>query len=186
MDNQDNFLINNYLESEDEKYLEVLINKYLKSVYNFIYQYLKNEKDSEDITQEAFLKVWKNLKKFDQNKNFKTWIFVIAKNTCLDFLKKKKPILLENYKNEDENNFLENIPDEKESIDIKIDNKILIEKINTILNSLPLKYKLVITMHYTENLSIEEISEILKESPNTIKSRLRRGILYLKKELNAP
>ena len=104
----------------------------------------------------------------------------------MDFLKKKKPILLENYKNEDENNFLENIPDEKEPIDIKINNKILIEKINTSLNSLPLKYKLAITMHYTEDLSIEEISEILKESPNTIKSRLRRGILYLKKELNAP
>ncbi len=87
----DQKLIANYLAG-DEKSLEILINRYLRPIYSFVYRHVGNGEVAEDITQEVFVKVWRNLKKFDQNKSFKTWIFTIAKNTSFDFFKKKKAI----------------------------------------------------------------------------------------------
>jgi len=86
---RDEQLIANYLKG-DEELLEVLVRRYFKLIYNFVYQYTGSLEDSEDITQEVFVKVWRNFRKFNQKKSFKTWIFSIAKNTAIDFLRKKK------------------------------------------------------------------------------------------------
>ncbi|MBU4479872.1 sigma-70 family RNA polymerase sigma factor, partial [Patescibacteria group bacterium] len=88
MKNSDIKIINRYLKG-DEKSFEMLVQNYIKSVYSFAYKYTKNTSESEGITQEVFIKVWKNIKKFDQKKSFKTWIFAITKNTALDYIKKK-------------------------------------------------------------------------------------------------
>lgn len=85
----DEQLIARYLKGDEES-LEFLIKKYLQPIYNFVCRYVDNEGNAKDITQEIFVKVWKNLKKFDQKRNFKTWIFSIAKNASIDFLKKEK------------------------------------------------------------------------------------------------
>ncbi|MBI4159946.1 sigma-70 family RNA polymerase sigma factor [Candidatus Wolfebacteria bacterium] len=82
--------MNDWLRIIGEVSLELLIRRYLKPIYGFTYRYVGAGQDTEDVTQETFVKVWRNLKKFDQNKSFKTWIFSIAKNTAIDFLKKKK------------------------------------------------------------------------------------------------
>ncbi|MFA6919366.1 MAG: sigma-70 family RNA polymerase sigma factor, partial [Patescibacteria group bacterium] len=92
----DEQLVQQYL-SGDEKSLEVLIQKYLKPIYNFVYRYVGDMANAEDLTQEVFVKVWKNIKKFDRKKSFKTWIFCIAKNTAFDYLRKKKSIPLSNF-----------------------------------------------------------------------------------------
>ena len=70
----------------------VIVERYVSSIYKFSYRYVRNGPDAEYIAQETFLRAWKSLKKFDQSKNFKTWIFAIAKNASLDLLKKKKPM----------------------------------------------------------------------------------------------
>ena len=56
------------------------------------YQYIKNQGDAEDIVQEAFVKIWKNLKKFDQSKKFKVWFYEIIKNTAIDYVRKYRDI----------------------------------------------------------------------------------------------
>jgi RNA polymerase sigma-70 factor (ECF subfamily) len=89
----DQDLISKYLAG-DEKSLEILIEQYLKPIYSFVYRYTGSASNAEDITQDVFVRVWKNLKKFDQNKKFKTWIFSIAKNAAIDWLRKKKTISL--------------------------------------------------------------------------------------------
>ena len=88
---EDKKLIQQYLKG-DSKSLDFLIAKYLKMIYSFVYKNVGSQSDAEDITQEVFVKVWKNLKKFDQKKSFKPWIFQIAKNTSIDFLRKRKTI----------------------------------------------------------------------------------------------
>jgi RNA polymerase sigma-70 factor (ECF subfamily) len=95
----DKKLIQQYLKG-DEKSLEVLIAKYLKLIYSFVYKNVGDQASAEDITQESFIKVWKNIKKFDQKKNFKPWLFQIAKNTSIDFLRKKKSIPFSRFENE--------------------------------------------------------------------------------------
>ena len=64
----DEQLIFNYLKG-DEKSLEILIKKYLKAIYNFVYRYVENSQEAEDITQETFVKAWRNLKKFNPQKS---------------------------------------------------------------------------------------------------------------------
>src|SRR5579864_3367577 len=102
---KDHELVKQYLKG-DEKSLEVLVAKYLNPIYRFVYSYVKDQQTAEDITQDVFLKVWKNAKKVDKNKNFKSWIYTIAKNTALDFLKKKKSIPFSSFEDADSKNLL--------------------------------------------------------------------------------
>ena len=69
-----------------------------------VYKNVGNQSEAEDITQEVFVKIWKNIKKFDQNRSFKPWIFQIAKNTSIDFLRKKKSIPFSKFENEEGGN----------------------------------------------------------------------------------
>jgi RNA polymerase sigma-70 factor (ECF subfamily) len=86
----DEKLVEAYLKG-DKRALEILIKRYLKAIYNFAYKYVGKE-EAEDVTQEVFLKMWRNLKKFKKEKNFQSWLWTIARNTCFDFLRKKKKI----------------------------------------------------------------------------------------------
>ena len=179
----DEQLIANYFAG-DEKSLEVLILRYLKSIYNFVYRYVNDEHEAEDITQEVFLKMWRNLKKFKKGKNFKTWLFTIAKNTAIDFLKKKKIIPFSEFEKEDgENKFIETLVDPAPSLDEIFEKTEIDEKIYNAINQLPLKYQIVLFLYYNDQLTFQEIAEILGESINTVKSRHRRALFILKKIL---
>ncbi|MCX6813734.1 MAG: sigma-70 family RNA polymerase sigma factor [Candidatus Azambacteria bacterium] len=100
----DEQLVKNYFKG-DEKSLEELIRRYLPLIYNFSRRYAGDPDNAADITQEVFVKVWKNLKKFNTSKNFRVWLFTIAKNTALDWLKKKNALpfsLLKEYQKDEE------------------------------------------------------------------------------------
>jgi len=166
MNYSDQQLMAAYLAGDNEA-LEILIKNYLKPIYNFVYRYIGNVQGAEDITQETFIKVWQNLKKFDQNKKFKTWIFQIAKNTCFDFLKKKKLILVSDFHN----------------FQMAVNPAPCAVEINSLLEQLPLKYRLILFLRYNDHFTFREIAETLGEPLNTIKSRHRRALIMLKKLL---
>ncbi|HRZ95490.1 MAG TPA: RNA polymerase sigma factor [Candidatus Moranbacteria bacterium] len=179
MDCNDNDLIENFLAGDDSAFSE-LVKKYLKPVYNFLYHFVTDREALDDITQETFIKAWKNIGKFDQEKKFKTWIFTIAKNTAYDWLKKKKTIPFSNFTDEEGNNKLDNIGDESilsDELLIRADSaKILEEK----LKVLPDIYRIILIMHYKEDFSLQEIAKILGKPYNTIKSQHQRGLKILK------
>ena len=173
-------LITDYLNGDEES-LEVLIKQYLKPVYGFVYKYTGDVQEAEDITQEVFVKLWKNLKKFDRQKSFKTWIFSIAKNASIDYLRKKKPILFSQFENEkQENRLVNSLADSNPLPDEVFDKKKISEVINATMEKLALKYRLVISLRYNEQFTFREIAEILDEPINTIKSRHRRALRLLK------
>src|ERR1700733_2556258 len=87
----DNDLVLQY-RSGNKKAFEALVERYFAHVFNFITRYTSDQVAAEDIVQETFVKVWKNIKKFDETKNFKSWLFTIARNTSLDWLRKKKAV----------------------------------------------------------------------------------------------
>lgn len=174
-------LINRYLEG-DKKSLEVLIKKYLQPVHNFVRQYVRNEQDAEEITQEVFVKTWRNLKKFDQTKNFKTWIFSIAKNAAIDFIRKKKTVPFSDFENKrGENALTENLvslaPLPAEICE-RADN---INALNAKIEQLSPNHQQVLKLHHDNQLTFEEIAESLGKSLNTVKSWHRRAIIQLKK-----
>ncbi len=180
----DKQLINHYLQG-DEKSLEFLVKRYLKPIYGFVFRQVRDKEIAEDITQETFLKVWRNIKKINKNKNVKSWIFTIAKNTTLDFFKKKKSIPFSSFETKAGKNYvLETLADNlllpdkvSESLEAKQAFMEAVEKLSS-------KYRAIFSLYYYQYFNFREIAEILKEPINTIKSRHRRGILLLKEILN--
>lgn len=179
----DEQLIVDYLAG-DEKSLEILIKRYLKPIYSFSYRYVDNSQDAEDITQEVFVKVWRNLKKFDQSKSFKTWIFHIAKNTSFDLFKKKKAIPFSKFENEEgENTLIETLTDPSPLPNEIFERAGIAEILNVAINQLNPKYRMVLFLRYNDHFTFREIAEALGEPLNTVKSRYRRAIILLKKLL---
>ena len=180
MDNfSDEELVKQYLEG-NKKALEFLIGKYLNPVYTFIYRYFNNQSEAEDAVQEAFLKVWKNIRKFNTDKSFKTWLFTIAKNTALDLLKKKKNLNFSDFDDEDEVNKLEEKITDTNPLPIeKLKAAESKKQIQELLQKLPIKYCSLLTLYFNNDFSLQQISEILGEPLNTIKSRYQRAIKLL-------
>ena len=175
----DNNLIYEYFKG-DEKSLEILVARYLKVIYSFSYKNVGNEAEAEDITQEVFVKVWKNLKKFDQKKDFKPWIFQIAKNTAIDYLRKRKTVPFSNFENESGQNLLtDNLVEKSPNLVETISDKRTME---TILNNLDEKEQKIINLRHKEGFSFNQIAEFLKEPINTVKSRYRRIMIYIKEK----
>ncbi len=180
MDCSDEQLITDYLAG-DEKSLEILIKRYLKPIYSFVYRYVGNGQEVEDITQEVFVKVWRNLKKFDKQKSFKTWIFSIAKNTSIDCLRKKKAVPFSNFENEAGENLLTKTLADPTLLPNEIFEQARIaEMLNAAMNQLTLKYRMVLFLRYNDHFTFREIAEVLGESLNTVKSRHRRALIQLK------
>lgn len=182
MNNDDNQLIKSFL-SGNEKIFEKILEKYLKPVYNFLRTFVNDSDALDDLTQVTFIKAWKNLKSFDTEKNFKTWLFTIAKNTAYDFFKKKKTIPFSSFLNEDGDNILENIKAE-DILPLEILEKAEREQIfEKKLTQLPTDYRSLLMLRYKEDFSLQEISKILDISYNTIKSRHIRALSKFKKIL---
>jgi RNA polymerase sigma-70 factor (ECF subfamily) len=181
--NTDEELIIEYQTGSPEAFKK-LVEKYTSLIYNFT-AHLAGKENATDITQETFIKVWKNINKFDAQKaNFKTWLFTIARNTATDFLRKKKNIFfsdMEISSDEDLNSFSESIPDENLLPDEALQKLQDAEFLNTLISKLSLDHKTVLILYYTEDMTFSQIGEVLNKPTNTIKSQHRRAILELRK-----
>lgn len=180
MSESDEHYIRAYLEG-DENSLNALIKRNIKTVYSFVFHVVGDTNLAEDITQETFVKVWKNIKKYNINKKFKSWIFSIARNTAIDFMRKRKDSIFSDYIDQHgKNSFEENLTDEEPLADEVFLNFQNIDEIKNNIQKLQPIYKEVLFLHYNEELTFDEISTILKCSPNTVRSRHKRAVDKLK------
>jgi len=178
MNLSDKQLIENYLNG-DNGALELLIKRYLKYIYNFAYKNVGDQAMAEDVAQEVFIKVWKNIKKFDLKKEFKPWLFQVAKNTSIDYLRKRKTVPFSWFENEKGQNFLiETIATKSINLLKIFDDK---RTLAIATQSLTVEDQKLLNLRHADEMSFKEISEIFKESVNTIKSRYRRIIINLRK-----
>jgi len=178
----DEQLIALFLEG-NQAALNFLIERYLKRVYNFSLKYVGGEvKSAEDLTQEIFLKVWKNLKKFDPQKSFKVWLFSIARHAGIDYWRRKKiPVFSSLERDDDDSSFAEGIVDETESVVEKINRQELAAQVNQYLARLSEQNQAVLILHYNQQLTFQEIAQLLGQPLDTVKSRHRRALLYLRR-----
>lgn len=179
----DSILVQAYLKGDDDA-LRLLYERHIPGVYNFIARLSPHDIDPEDIVQDAFIKAWRNLKHFDLEKNFKTWIFTIAKNTLLDRLKSNRTVtfsLLEEMKG-DEGPEID--PVDQRPLPDEVLQKLESEKYaSDLLSSLKPATRAVVVMHVFEDLSFREIGEILGEPMDTVKTRYRRAMQALARKL---
>ncbi len=180
-DLSDEQLVSLYLGG-DEVSLQSLVRRHTTGVYNFVSQLVGYGQNAEDVVQEAFIKAWKNLKKFNLDKKFKPWLYRIARNSAIDFLRQQKSTipLVNAYDDEEKDGadyLVDPAPLPLEQA-ISSETKEIIQKL---IHSLPQIYSLVLKLYYLEEFSLPEIAEILDESIDTVKSKHRRALIKLRK-----
>lgn len=185
MKKSDEQLISDYLEG-DEKSLGVLVDRYLVNIYNFAYKLVNDRQAADDITQESFIKAWKNIRKYRQGSNFQNWLLTLTRNTAIDWLRKRKDLSFSTFENEKNVNiFAETLADEELSpleLLTRAEDTIFVQ---ALLNELNPIYRDVLTLRYSSDFTFEEIGELLKRPLHTVKSQHRRALVALRRLLEA-
>lgn len=174
----DKVLIECILEG-DESAFNILFEKYKRKIYLTAYRLLGNHEDASDITQETLIKVYKELKNFRNESSLYTWIYRITINLSLNLIKKKKLRSFFDFEDVDEWLF----KDERQSPELSFRENELSNKIQEAIKKLPEKQRTVFTLRYYDELSYEEISEILGTSIGALKANYFHAINKLQKEL---
>lgn len=165
----------------NEKAFAKLMNRYRDSIYYMLLKMVSNQSDAEDLTIEAFGKAFRNLDSYTPKFAFSTWLFTIATNNCVDFIRKKQmsPAPFDSYQDTIDNvtvNIQSDLPDPEESLI----NHQKIAALKDIVNQLKPRYRSLIQLRYYKEYSYEEIAAELKIPIGTVKAELFRAktLLY--------
>ncbi|EPR65146.1 RNA polymerase sigma factor [Cyclobacterium qasimii] len=176
-------LIDKAVNDKDQQAYASLMKRYKKAVYFMILKMIRGTDDAEDLTMEAFAKAFKNLHKFKKDYTFSTWLFRIATNNTIDFIRKKKlkTMSLNNTMTDDGGNAV-NIDVEDDDNNpqdefIKTQRK---EMVRIFVDKLPAKYRKLVKLRYFDELSYDEIAVELDKPLGTVKAQLHRSreLLY--------
>lgn len=155
----------------------VLVDRYEDRIYSAVLNYVSNPEDAVDIAQDAFLKAYSSLRSFNSSAAFYTWLYRIAINTAIDFLRKRKGKMVESL---DDDKYTE-VGFEPASKDPSVNPVGVAERteqaqvLRKAISKLSDKLRSVVVLHDVEGLSQEEIAEILRVPVGTVKSRVSRG-----------
>lgn len=172
----------------DNGAFEELLLLHQKKVYNLCLRMSANPDDALDLSQEAFLRAWRSLGQYQFEASFSTWLFRLTSNICIDFLRRKKrrqeTSLTENYDDRDEGAEL-SIPDANPLPEQQaITNETKIELARAMEQLAP-DHREILQLRVVEDLPYEQIADILGVRVGTVKSRLARARLSLRKILKA-
>jgi len=162
----------------DQKAFEDLMKKYRKSVYYMLLKMVYNPDDAEDLTQEAFAKAFTSLHKFDSKFAFSTWLFRIATNNCIDFIRKKKLLTYSIDQPVDEDSdrpFFIDIRDKNYNPNEEMIHSQRSQIIHEAVEKLPQRYKILVQMRYFEEKAYEELADELNLPLGTVKAQLHRA-----------
>jgi RNA polymerase sigma-70 factor (ECF subfamily) len=163
----------------DQKAFAELMGRYRDAIYFMLLKMVNNRSDAEDLTIEAFGKAFKNIQQYSPNYAFSTWLFKIASNNCIDYLRKKRTNYVsidgsgngEDRENEPTIHLKDETPDPEEHL-IKEQKALLMR---TIVQKLKPRYRLLIELRYFKEYSYEEIAEELDLPIGTVKAQLFRA-----------
>lgn len=165
------------LNNDEQAYAE-LLKRYKKPVYHMILKMVRNVDDAEDLTIEAFAKAFRNLKRFKKDFTFSTWLFRIATNNSIDFIRKKRletMSLNSSYTDDDGESVNIDVQDENLNPQEETIKAQKIELIRLFVNKLPPKYQRLVRLRYFQEYSYEEIAKELQAPLGTIKAQLHRA-----------
>lgn len=176
--------IKEVLKGDQNAYGEI-VELYKDKVFHLCYRMLGNRHEAEDMAQEAFIRAYVNIARFNLELKFSTWIYRIATNLCIDRIRKKKPDFYLDAEVSGTDGLTmysqvaahTNLPeDDLESMELQT-------TIQREISRLPEKYRSVIVLKYIEELSLKDISEVLDMPLGTVKTRIHRGREALRRQL---
>jgi len=162
----------------DYEAFEILIDKYNERAYAVAFGVMGNHHDASDMTQESFIKVYKNIGKFNFRSSFNTWLYRIVKNTCIDELRKKKRkkvVSLDAGIEGDDGDYFMQVVDEKADIQAKLESEETTELVWSALEKLNEKHRSVLVLADIKGYDYLEISRMLDLPLGTVKSRISRA-----------
>ncbi len=168
-------LIGNPVSSEMG--FRVLVDQYQERIYWHIRRMVYAHEDTNDIAQNTFIKIWKNLASFRSDSNLYTWIYRIATNETFDFLKKKKRYVFST-----EGDYRDELNKNLEDDNI-FDGSVIEKKLQKSLLTLPDKQRIVFNMKYFDEMKYEEISSVLGTSVGALKASYHLAVKKIEKNL---
>lgn len=174
--------VNAALQGDQDAYAE-LVYTYQNPVYNLCYRMLGERGEAEDAAQEAFLRAYLNLSRYDQSRSFKTWILSIASNYCIDRLRRRRLLWL-SLDDEPVADRLALHSDDPEPEPAMLNNEYS-QVIQGMLNDLSPDYRAVVVLRYWYDYSYAEIADIMDTTESAVKSRLFRARQALAEKMGA-
>jgi RNA polymerase sigma-70 factor (ECF subfamily) len=174
-------IIEKVKEGNPEEF-EKIITKYSRMVYSVAYRLLRDAEEARDLSQDVFLRAFRFINKYNPEFKMSTWLVRITYNLYKDRFKTKKVHIVNqvSFGDDDSNkSYEEQFIDGSPGPDKKIENTVKSEYIISVINKLPVNYKMVITLYFWGDHSYEEIAEIMEIPVGTVKSRLKRAKNYL-------
>lgn len=160
---------------------EQFIEQYKRLVYHIVFRMITDRTDCEDLCQDIFLKIFQNISGFRFESKISTWIAKIAHNQCINYLKKKKVGLIDDFTSGE---ILAGCIDTEDiSQDIFLQNKDITERLRVMIDQLPVHFRTVLTLYHLEDMHYNEIADIMELPVGTVKSYLFRARKYLRKKL---
>jgi len=171
----------------DEAAFAELLERHQSRIYNHALRMMGNAQDAEEVLQDTFVQVFRNLDRFEERSRFSTWIYRIATNESLMRLRKahrKREVFFEDHLGQDTEWYGAEIQAFTRSVVDEVQDRQFIERLGTLLEELPEEYRVVFTMRDIDGLTNAEVAEVLDLSIPAVKSRLHRSRLYLRDRLS--
>ncbi len=175
-------LIRLALDKGDQKAYAELMGRYRDSVYFMLLKMINNKDDADDLTIEAFGKAFKRLHQYTPNYAFSTWLFKIASNNAIDFIRRKKMVTFSidrTFEDEEGSSMAMDIKAKDLTPEETMEKKQKIKHMHDIVDKLKPRYKVLVEMRYFQELSYEEIAEKLELPLGTVKAQLFRAREFL-------
>ncbi len=170
---------------------ERLVARTKRQAYNLAYRMTGNRDDAEDLTQEAYVRAYRSFDRYNRDLPFENWFLRILSNLFIDGLRRRPkhpPISLDAplSGNEGKDDYLLEIPDEKADPERLLLEDVLDERLQVALAALPREFRTAVLLCDVEGLSYEDIARVMGTSIGTVRSRIHRGRVALRKRLDKP
>ncbi|WP_082235726.1 RNA polymerase sigma factor SigW [Halobacillus massiliensis] len=173
------------LKKGDPSAFEDIVTFYQNKVYHICYRMVGISAEAEDLAQEAFIRAYTNIDRYDERRKFSTWLYRIATNLTIDWLRKRKPdyYLDAEVKGTDGLDMYSQLAIDQALPEEEVESLELQNYIQNEMLALPPKYRSVIVLRYLDELSLQEIADVLEIPVGTVKTRVHRGREALRKRL---
>jgi RNA polymerase sigma-70 factor (ECF subfamily) len=175
-------LVRKAVDEGDQKAYAELMSRYKDSIYYMLLKMVNNRDDAEDLTIEAFGKAFRNIRQYTPDYAFSTWLFKIATNNCIDFIRKKRKMMLSidrGFENEEGQDVSLEVKSDGPAPDDVMMKKQKVMMMKDVVEKLKPRYRRLVELRYYQELSYEEISEELNLPLGTVKAQLFRAREFL-------